>query len=220
MKADYTHIVVLLDNSGSMGSIANDVIGGFNTFIEEQKKEKGEATITLVEFNTTHSVIYDKVALTEVPTMTKDTYKTLGSTALNDSMAKTITSTGATLSAMKEDDRPDGVLFVTITDGEENMSREFTGAKVKEMVKHQEEKYNWKFIYIGANQDSFSNAATVGTTLAMNFMATSDGVGTMFKKMSKNSTSYRSSRSFDADLQVTPVEAAPTDSTQTINTSN
>ena len=148
MKKNYTHVAIVLDRSGSMGTIKNDIIGGFNQLIEDQKKETGEMTVTLVSFAEAndYTVIYNRVPIAEVKTLTSNDYRTAGGTALNDSFVRLINETGNDLRSLSEDNRPEKVLLVSITDGEENSSREFAGKegnqKLKELIKHQEDKYN------------------------------------------------------------------------------
>lgn len=168
MKDNFTSINVVLDRSGSMGGFTGDTIGGFNTFLKEQKAVPGEALFTLALFDHEYTLIHDCVPIAQVPELTNTTYVPRGSTALLDALGRTITATGAKLAAMKEEDRPSKVLFVVITDGEENASREFIHAKIMEMIKHQTEVYKWQFIYLGANQDAIQAGNKMGFNYGAN----------------------------------------------------
>lgn len=153
---------MLLDRSGSMASLRNDVIGGVNNFIEAQRKVPGEADFTLVQFDDKYEVNYENKKLNDVSKLTGDTFVPRGMTALLDAFGKTINNLGEKLSKLNESDRPERVIFVIYTDGQENSSIEFTYAKISEMVKHQREKYNWQFLFLGSNLDAFAEANKLG----------------------------------------------------------
>lgn len=160
---DATHIVVLLDRSGSMDAVKDETISGFNYFLKEQKTVGDNASLTLVQFDSESTdVVHEARPVRDVPNLNGDTYQPRGSTPLLDALGQTINSTGRTLAAIPETNRPDKVVFVAITDGQENASHKFTKARVKEMIDHQTETYNWQFIYLGANQDAFAEAGAVG----------------------------------------------------------
>lgn len=198
MKKDYAHVSILLDRSGSMASIKNDVIGGFNTFIEDQKKVPSEMSVTLMSFssNKDTTTIYDTVNIDTIQPLTTDSYRPVGSTALNDAFAQLIQETGKKLADLPDANKPEKVLFVCISDGEENDSREHTKATLKDIVTHQREKYNWEFIYIGANQDSFAEANSIGITRSANFMANAEGTRGAYSKLSADTVKYRSGQDF------------------------
>jgi uncharacterized protein YegL len=194
MKKNYTHLVVLLDRSGSMTSIKKDIIPGFNEFIKKQKEAKGKCTVTLVQFDDQYEKVFDFADLNEFIELNDKNYTPRGSTALVDSMCKLIKETGFKLASMEEEDRPEKVLFLSITDGEENASKEFTNEELKSKIEHQESKYKWQFVYIGANQDAFANASKYGMNLnsTINFNATSKGIYAMFNATADASIRYRS----------------------------
>ncbi|MFW9872522.1 MAG: hypothetical protein ACFFG0_05415, partial [Candidatus Thorarchaeota archaeon] len=144
-------IVCIIDRSGSMASIAKDAIGGFNTFLEEQKKVKGEATLTFIQFDTDYEIIHENKPLFDVPKLNESTFQPRGATALLDAVGKTIDSVGKRLSNMQENNRPEKVIVAILTDGEENSSKEYTLSKVREMITHQRDKYQWEFIFLAAN---------------------------------------------------------------------
>ena len=160
---DSTHIAVLLDRSGSMGAVKDETISGFNHFLKEQKSAGDNATLTLVQFDSEGiDTVFNANPIKEVPNLTPETYEPRSWTPLLDALGKTINDTGAHLRDTNESERPDKVVFVVITDGQENASREFTKSRIKEMIDHQTEVYNWQFVYLGANQDAFAEARGMG----------------------------------------------------------
>lgn len=194
---NYTHIIIILDRSGSMGKIRGDVLGGFNTFLNEQKQVPGDATLTLVQFSDKYQITYADVPLKHVAELTNETYSPSGGTSLNDALGKTINDVGALLAAKNEEDRPSKVVLVVMTDGEENTSKEFIGAaglsKLKEMVKHQTEQYSWSFSFLGANIDSFIVADAFGVKAGnvINYAANNVGSFNAFKTLSRGMTTAR-----------------------------
>lgn len=193
MKKDYTHISFVLDASGSMGSILNDTIGGFNSFLESQKEAPGKATFSLTTFNTLVKLVYSFQPIKEVRALNNVSYIPGGGTALYDAIGSTIIGCGAKLAAMEESDRPEKVVIVILTDGEENSSREFSYEKIQDMIKLQSGTYNWEFIFLGANLDAKALGSSLGIKggMSMTFAANSDGIGATFKSVSANLTSYR-----------------------------
>lgn len=187
-KKDLTEIVVILDRSGSMQAIRSDMEGGFNKFIEEQRKLPGECAVTLAQFDTEHDIVYSAKPLADVPPLS---LIPRGFTALYDAVGRTVSTVGERLSKMADADRPERVIVVIITDGQENASKEFTQAQVFDMVKHQREKYSWEFVYIGANQDAFAVGQSVGANITSNYAANAAGTAGMFAGVSKGISSYR-----------------------------
>jgi hypothetical protein len=158
---DATDITLLLDRSGSMESIATDTVGGINTFIKEQQALPGEATFSLVLFDSHgYDRIIDCTPIRDVQPLAGMSPR--ASTPLLDSMARTIDETGARLAAVPEDRRPAHVVVVTVTDGLENASVTFTREQVFAKVKHQIEHYGWLFLYLGANQDAIAVGHDLG----------------------------------------------------------
>lgn len=191
---DFTHMAVLLDRSGSMESIKAETISGFNYFIKEQNQSGANARLTLVQFDTQSTdVVHENQPIKSVPELTAETYQPRGGTPLLDALGDTIHSIGRALEAIPEANRPDKVVFVVITDGQENSSHKFSKAKIKEMINHQTGVYNWQFIYLGANQDAFAEAGAVGITMdkAANF--TADNMAVAFEVASSNVAAYRGS---------------------------
>ncbi len=197
MKDNYTHIVAILDRSGSMESIRKDTIGGFNTFIEEQKKVPGEASITLVQFNDTCETTYLDVPLEHVANLTMETYKPSGWTALNDAFARTIGEVGERLAAKPEHERPSKVIVLVMTDGAENKSVKYAGVegrkKLADMIGHQKDKYSWNFTFVGANIDAFATGAmyNIDTTNIINYSSTPVGSINAFKSVSRGMAASR-----------------------------
>jgi len=193
MKKGLSEIICIIDSSGSMDLIKNDAIGGFNSFLEEQKKLPGEATLTLIQFNTDYNVIHENKPLSDVNPISDKDYIPMGSTALLDAVGKTVDSTGRRLANTPEENRPEKVIVAILTDGQENASRSYDLSKISDMISHQKEKYSWEFIFLGANQDAFAEAAKIGIDSkdTINFAATNDGIRTAYSNMSDSVRAYR-----------------------------
>lgn len=187
-----TDITIILDRSGSMLSICKDTIGGFNSFLAEQRKLPGEARVSLVQFDDQYEVVYAGNDIRTAPELTEATFVPRGSTALLDAIGRTVVAMGARFAAMPEADRPDKVIFVIMTDGGENASREYARAKVFEMVKTQRETFSWEFVFIGANQDSIAVGTSLGIANNANFTADVQGTTDAFANISRGVGSYRS----------------------------
>lgn len=162
MKQNYSHITIVIDRSGSMQSIRDEAEGGLNSLIEKQRLEKGEATLTLVQFDDVVEVVHNGLDIRDVP---RYNLVPRNMTAMHEGIGVGIVKTGEFLGSLKEEDRPKLVVFVIITDGMANVyHEEFTAKRIAEMIKHQEEKYSWQFTYMGANQD----AVQVGNSININ----------------------------------------------------
>lgn len=205
---DSTYIAILLDRSGSMGDIKDDTISGFNCFLREQKAAGDNATLTLVQFDTESTdVVHESKPILEVPDLNHDTFQPRGGTPLLDALGQTIDSTGRALAAIPESKRPNKVVFVVITDGQENSSRHFSKVRIKEMIDHQSSKYDWKFVYLGANQDAFDEAGGVGIAVANAANYAPARMQVAFAATSANVASYR--RSGDSgQLAYSPAQRA------------
>jgi hypothetical protein len=191
MRQDLTDITVVLDRSGSMATVENDTKGGFNKFVDEQKKAPGAANFTLVQFDTEYEFVHRAINIKDVPPLV---FQPRGATALLDAVGKAIVETGERLEKMPEHDRPAKVVFVILTDGEENSSKEYKKARINELIKQQSEKYQWQFVFLGANQDALKEADSLGisTMNAVNFAASAAGVKNVFHATSSNLAMYRS----------------------------
>lgn len=194
MREDYTHIAIILDRSGSMSSIRNDVVGGFNKFLEDQQKVPGRCTVTLVQFDTAnpYEIMRDMEDIKAVQPLGDD-YAPRGGTPLYDAIGRGIVNTGEKLRTLAEGDRPGKVIFVILTDGEENSSKEYTKDKIALMTKEQTDKYKWQFVYLGANQDAMAVGQGVGLLRAQSagYTPTSTPIAVNFASF--NVAKYRSS---------------------------
>jgi hypothetical protein len=192
-KENFTSINVIIDESGSMGKLTLDTIGGFNKFLDDQKVVPGEAVFTLCTFSTDYRLVHDFMKISSVPSLDIRTYRPAGGTALLDAMGTTINSVGQKLAAMPEEERPSKVIFLIITDGEENSSKHFKKDQIASMVAHQREVYKWEFVFMGANIDAISTGASLGIARrnAVNYNATSKGTESIYGSMSDSMKSYR-----------------------------
>ena len=160
MKPDFTRMAIILDRSGSMQPLVEATVAGFNEFIRSQAQVPGTATVKLVQFDDQYDVVFDH-PLAQVPQLTAATFVPRGSTALLDAQGRTIVELGQELAALPEHERPDKVLVLTITDGQENASKHFNLHQVGELIRRQRDLYNWHFVYMGANQDAVATAAAM-----------------------------------------------------------
>lgn len=193
MKDNLTEIVFILDRSGSMGNLVNDTIGGFNSFIETQKQEDGEAVLTTILFDDKYEILHNGVDIKTVNPLTTKEYSARGMTALLDAIGKTINTVNERLNNTNEEDKPSKVIFVITTDGQENMSKEFKQAQVKEMIERQTNENKWQFLFLGANIDAVSTAQSFGISanFASNYSANSVGTDALYTTLSKSVASYR-----------------------------
>ena len=200
MNENLTELVFILDRSGSMSGLERDTIGGFNSMLEKQKKESGEAFVTTVLFDDKYKLLHDRNDIKRVNAITEKEYYVRGSTALLDAIGITINNIGIALSDTNKEERPGKVLFVIITDGMENSSREFSYEKIKEMVEHQKSKYAWDFIFLGANIDAIMTAGSFGISAdrAANFVSDSSGTQLNYRVVSEAVSSIRKGRNVDA----------------------
>lgn len=192
MKSNHTHIAIVLDRSGSMEACAADTRGGFDTFIAEQKKAPGTASLTLAQFDNLYEVVHDFADIQSIPPLV---FVPRGNTALLDAIGRTITATGARLADLAEDARPEHVIFVIITDGEENASREFTRDQIMKMIAHQRDAYKWEFVFLGANQDAIQAGSAMGFNAANSMTYDAQNAKQMYHTMSVNTASVRSGSS-------------------------
>jgi len=163
MRDDLTDITLVVDRSGSMEAICADAEGGINAFIERQAQEPGESVLTLVQFDTEYEFVHRGVPIHTVP---RFELVPRGMTALLDAVGRAINETGERLARMPEEERPGLVIFVIMTDGLENSSVEFTKPQLKEMIQRQQNQYSWHFTFLGANQDAFAEAQSMGIDFA------------------------------------------------------
>jgi uncharacterized protein YegL len=185
-----TEIVAIIDRSGSMVGLTKETIGGFNAFLEEQKKTTGKAKLTLVQFDDQYQIDQDGVDINDAKPLDDTTYVPRGYTSLYDAVGRTIITVGERLSKTPDEERPGQVIFLVITDGEENSSKEYKHAsKIAEMVKHQTEVYNWTFTFLGGGDAKFQKAQ--GRSLGFmdnntyNYSATSGGTEKLYGAISR-----------------------------------
>lgn len=183
-----THIVFILDRSGSMGGKETDVIGGFNSFLEEQKKLEDDAKLTTVLFDDRYEVLHDGVDIKTVKPITRTDYYVRGSTALLDAIGRTIDNVD---SYVQEDDK---VLFFINTDGYENASFKYSNEKINEMVTHLQDEHDWKFVFLGAGIDAFAIGATMGIFNSFDTSNTTRGIMANYTAVSNLTSDYRTSK--------------------------
>ena len=178
-------ITVILDRSGSMQSIASDAIGGFNAFVEGQRREEGTARLSLVLFDDQYEIPLKSVPLAEVPDLTSRTFIPRGSTALLDAVGRTLDDTATRIASLPAAARPENVIIAILTDGEENASRHFSAAQIRQKLTQFRELLGWEFVFLAANQDAFTAAASIGILKddAAGFAASAAGTAGVFKEM-------------------------------------
>ena len=172
-----TELVFILDRSGSMSGLERDTVGGFNSMIEKQKKEAGEAVVSTVLFDNESVVIHDRLPLSKVPHMTEEEYFTRGCTALLDALGGAIHHIGNVQKYARKEDVPEKTMFIITTDGYENASRRYDYHKVRKMIERQKEKYGWEFLFLGANIDAAAEAKRFGISAdrAVNYKCDEEG---------------------------------------------
>lgn len=177
MNSNYTHICIVLDASGSMGSIQSDTQGSFNEFLKAQKESGDKTVFDLYQFSDDVTRIVEHVDLSTFTDDLMGKYRCSGCTALNDAVCIAIDTLGKELADMKETERPANIIFCIITDGMENASRKFTGEDVKKRIKEQTDKYGWNFQYLAANQDAFESGSALGIDCNNCFRFIADKLG-------------------------------------------
>lgn len=201
VRKNLTEIVFILDRSGSMSGLEADTIGGFNSMIEKQKRENGEALISTVLFDNVSEVIHDRVPVQKVEPMTDKDYSVRGCTALLDAIGGAIHHIGNVHKYARKEDVPEHTLFVITTDGMENASRRYDSEKVKKMIERQKEKYGWEFLFLGANIDAAKEAARfgIGADCAVNYKCDEAGTALNYEVISEIVCSVRAARPLGAD---------------------
>lgn len=196
MKKGLTEVVFILDRSGSMGGLESDTIGGFNSLINKQKKEDGEAFISTILFDDYSEVLYDRVDVKKIEPMNESQYYVRGCTALLDAVGGAIHHIANVHKYAREEDRPEKTLFVITTDGLENSSRQYNYQEVKKMVEKQKKKHGWEFIFLGANIDAVDVAGKFGISSkrAFNYNCDSEGTKLHFASISNTLSAFRSEK--------------------------
>jgi len=191
MNKDLSDITIVLDSSSSMSCVQGVTESSLREFIHDQQHGPGKALLTLIEFSNVPTIMYNALPIDDLP---EYEYCPSGMTALFDAIAVGIVRTGERLKAMDEADRPGVVIFVIITDGEENCSRTYSNYKeIHDMIVHQTDKYNWKFMFLGANQDAIASGARLGISAnnAITFGTNIHGVSSVARGTSCNVMAYR-----------------------------
>ncbi|MBR1645569.1 MAG: VWA domain-containing protein [Selenomonadaceae bacterium] len=198
-SAEPVQIICILDRSGSMSNLAADTIGGYNSFIEQQKSKSGTAQVTTVLFDDRYEKISDAVDLQQVPELTSAQYFARGTTALLDAVGMTLTETLANMEREKICPAKRRVLVLIMTDGHENASKEFTKAKVKSLVEATQKQYDWNFVFIGANIDAAAEAGGIGIDQrhAAQYAPTRNGVYESFARMGEAADKVRERGTLD-----------------------
>lgn len=193
MKNNFTELVFILDKSGSMSGLESDTIGGFNSMLKKQKDVDGECRITTVLFDNRYTLLHDRIDIRAVSPMTEKEYFVGGSTALLDAIGTTIHKLVSVQKNTAEDFRAEKVMFVIITDGEENASREYSADKVREMIGHEKAKYGWEFIFLGANIDAVQTASRFGISAdrAVDYVPDGEGTRLNYEAMAETVACFR-----------------------------
>lgn len=188
-----TELVFILDRSGSMSGLEKDTIGGFNSMLEKQRKEPGDAVVSTVLFDNETEVIHDRVAIADVPNLTDQEYFVRGCTALLDAVGGAIHHIGNVHKYARKEDVPEKTLFIITTDGMENASRRYTYDKVRHMIERQKERYGWEFLFLGANIDAAAEARKFGIdeSMAANYHCDEVGTALNYEVISEAITSVR-----------------------------
>ena len=195
-----TELVFILDRSGSMSGLEKDTIGGFNSMIEKQKREDGQALVSTVLFDNESVVIHDRLPMDRVPPLTEREYYTRGCTALLDAVGGAIHHIGNVHKYARKEDVPEKTLFIITTDGYENASRRYDYEKVQKMIQHEKEKYGWEFLFLGANIDAAAEAKRFGISedRAVTYKCDAAGTKLNYDVISEAVCHVRASRPLDA----------------------
>ncbi len=216
MKKGLTEIVFILDRSGSMSGLEADTIGGYNSMLDKQKKEEGDALISTVLFDDRTEILHDRKELDKVEKITDKEYYVRGCTALLDAVGGAIHHISRIQKETPEEERPEKTLFIITTDGMENASKKYSYDKVKKMVEKKKKKQHWEFVFLGANIDAVEVAGRFGVSAnrAVRYECDSAGTALNFSVMSKMVSCARACSSaedmeevFDNDELLAPIQA-------------
>lgn len=216
---NHTEIIFIVDKSGSMAHLTGDTIGGFNGFIESQKSIDGKATLTTVLFDNTWKILHDGIDIREVKPMTNFDYIAGGGTAMLDTIGEIINRVQERHDNLGAE-KPDKVLFVITTDGEENSSKKFTKSQIEKMIKHQTNGHDWKFMFLGANMDAVKEASSIGikSDYAASYTYSGTGTRAVYDTLSATSTAIRCDALAD-DFNLTNAYSVSMNDLTTIQTS-
>ena len=201
MKKGLTEVAFILDRSGSMAGLESDTIGGYNSMLQKQKEVEGMCLVTTALFNDGYELLHDRIDIRGVDPITEREYFAGGTTALFDAVGRTIHKIVNVHKRTAEDYRAERVIFVIITDGLENASREYSGEKVRSMIEHQKSRYGWEFIFLGANMDAAGEAERmgIGRDRAQSFHADAMGLELNYRAMSDAVANFRQKGIVDDD---------------------
>jgi hypothetical protein len=190
-NTDLHLIAALLDRSGSMQGIAEDMRGGFDAHIAKEAAQPGTTLVTLAQFDDRYDVVYENTPITDVPSLTVEPR---GMTALFDAIGRFVTEVGAGLAALPEQSRPAEVTVLVMTDGHENASHEWTAQAVRALIAQQEKAYSWDFVFLGANMDAVDVGVDLGFApgKSLTYDADHDGVAGAWDAVSNYSARKRS----------------------------
>lgn len=199
MKNNVTELVFLLDRSGSMQGLEQDTVGGFNAMIEKQKKLSGKVYVSTVLFSNDSRVIHDRVDISEIAPLTTEDYQVGGSTALIDAIGCAIHHIANIHKYARAEDVPEHTVFVITTDGMENASHWYTASEVRQMIRKEEEKYGWEFLFLAANIDAVETARHFGIRRerTSNYRATPTGTQSLYSCVEKVITKVRKSEAVE-----------------------
>lgn len=220
-RPDLTDITVVLDRSGSMASMKEATIESFNGFLNSQRQGAGHVQVSLIQFDDRYEVNYEGQPLNVAPLLNDQTFQPRGSTALLDAIGRTIVATGKRLGGLPEQERPGTVIFVTLTDGQENSSQNYNQIQINSMIAEQRDKYAWQFVFLAANQDAIATAAQIGIGAgqALTMAASPSGIAASIQAVGGKMAKMRASRAagaVDAQFEFDEADrrAARTDKTE------
>lgn len=201
MRKNLTEVVFILDRSGSMSGLETDTIGGFNSMIQKQKRETGQALISTVLFNNYSKVLYDRANVQKIPQMTEADYFVHGCTALLDAIGGAIHHIGNVHKYARPEDVPEHTIFIIMTDGMENASHIYSSDKVKHMIERQKEKYGWEFLFLGANIDAIETAGHFGIDAdkAANYQCDGEGTALNYEVLNDAISAVRCNAALDSN---------------------
>jgi len=194
MKKGLTELVFILDRSGSMSGLEQDTIGGYNSLIEKQKKQSGEAVVTTVLFDNHYELLHDRANLKGIAPITEKDYFVRGSTALLDAVGFAIDKIDRAQKHTAKEEQAENVMFVITTDGMENASCEYNYNKIKDMIEHKKKEHGWEFLFIGANIDAVKTAGKfgIGSDRAVDYRADKKGTAVMYDAVEESIYCVRS----------------------------
>lgn len=200
-KNNITELVFILDRSRPMSGLEADTIGGFNSMIENQKKQDSGCYVSTVLFDDESEVVHNRVKLGDIPKMTDRDYTVRGCTALIDAIGGAIHHIGNIHKYARPEDVPEHTMFIITTDGQENASHRYNSEQLKKMIERQKEKYGWEFLFIGANIDAVETVARYGIDKdrAVNYNADGEGTQILYKSVAKAVCNVRVCAPLSAD---------------------